>query len=118
MTARNRMFVPQNEEDFAVIGVPEGKDGDDMRKYLHRQELVGECRLNFTGHKNRHDDGRLYEDVAIISTHRTDPKEIACGAMSFHPGWNDGDEMQEVGLPCPFCKGQGCRECGHTGVQA
>ena len=110
---RNRIFTDDwNREDFAVVGIPEGNDGNEMRKYLRHQELVGECKLDFTGHKIRHEDGRLYEDVAIISTHRTDPVEIASHSMAYHPYIDAG----AIGVPCDKCGGRGCSDCGYCGM--
>ncbi len=112
--SRNKIYSDSwNREDFAVIGVPTGKDGNEMRSYLHRQELNGDCKLDFTGHMNRHEDGRLYEDVAIISTHRVAPEEIASMSAAYHPD----NEGQAIGLPCSTCKGKGCQDCGYTGMQ-
>ena len=110
---RNRIFSDDwNSEDFAVVGVPVGEDGTEMRQYLRRQELAGECKLDFTGHKMKHQDGRFYEDVKILSVHRTDPVEIAHHSMAYHPDIDLG----AVGVPCTECKGRGCSDCGFTGM--
>ena len=111
--SRNKIYTDEwNREDFAVIGVPVGKDGNEMRSYLRRQELNGDCKLTFTGHLNLHEDGRTYEDIAIISTHRTDPVEIASMSAAYHPD----NEGQAIGIPCTYCKGLGCRNCGWSGM--
>jgi hypothetical protein len=112
---RNRIYSDNwNREDFAVVGVPKGAEGEEMRRYLRRQELAGECKLKYTGNFMRHDDGQLYEDVMIISTHRTAPEDIASMANAYHPG----NEDAAIGGPCESCRGKGCQDCGYTGMQA
>lgn len=112
---RNRIFADDwNREDFAVVGVPTGDDGNEMRAYLRRQELAGECKLDFTGTLMRHEDGRLYEDVAIISPHRANPVEIASQSMAYHPYIDEG----AIGIPCTSCGGKGCGDCGFCGMVA
>lgn len=108
MEPRNRIYAGSN---FVAVGIPEDESGNEMRKFLSKKELAGDCRIEWDGPKIHHSDGRIYIEIKIYAP---DAEVIASEVLNYGPE----NELQTIAGPCAICGGKGCVDCGYSGVQA